>query len=145
MSPLTAVFIALGVVLVAVGLGLTLRARDGRVRETGQGDVTAQALDVDPSAFGTRATLVQFSTEMCARCPATRRLLTEIADERDGVAHVDVDLTDRADLARDFHVIQTPTTLVIDGARVARARIGGAPNRESVLAALDGLGARDHA
>ena len=39
--------------------------------------------------------------------------------------HVDVDLTDRPDIADRFHVLQTPTTLILDARGVVRARIGG--------------------
>jgi len=55
---------------------------------------------------------------------------------------VDVDLTHRADLARRFNVLQTPTTLVLDRAGRVRARVGGVPNRAALHAHLDDL-ARD--
>ena len=41
--------------------------------------------------------------------------------------HVEVDLTQRADLADRFRVTQTPTTLLLDADGTVRARIGGAP------------------
>src|SRR6201995_2027191 len=63
--------------------------------------------------LGARATLVQFSTEVCAYCGPTRQLLTEVAGERDGVAFVEIDAAGRMDLTRRLHVLSPPTLLVV--------------------------------
>ncbi|MWV60243.1 hypothetical protein GRS92_15530 [Rathayibacter sp. VKM Ac-2754] len=89
--------------------------------------------------LGGVATVVQFSTEFCTRCPAVHRMLADISRQRPGVVHLDVDLTHRADLADRFHVRQTPTLLVLDADGVPRTRIGGAPTRGVVLDELDRL------
>jgi thioredoxin-related protein len=60
-----------------------------------------------------------------------------IATEQPGVAHIDVDLTHRADLANKFNILQTPTTLILDRDGTIRARIGGAVKRATVIAELD--------
>lgn len=117
-------------------LGLLWRNRTGRVRTVaGHPD----AIDLPEVPVTGRATLLQFSTEVCAACVPTRRLLGEIAGQADGVTHVDLDLTHRPDLATRFNVLQTPTTLILDSAGVIRARIGGAPRRDDVRRALDGI------
>jgi thiol-disulfide isomerase/thioredoxin len=90
-------------------------------------------LDAD---FGKRGTLLQFSTEFCTFCPATRRLLGGLAGRIDGVVHVDVDLTQAPDLAKRFDVLQTPTTLLLDGRGVVRGRIGGPPRPRELEAEL---------
>jgi hypothetical protein len=61
------------------------------------------------------------------------------ASARDGVVHLDVDLTHRPELARRFNILQTPTTFVLDGAGMIRARIGGAPRPTELASALDEL------
>ncbi|MEN2737882.1 thioredoxin family protein [Microbacterium sp. X-17] len=106
-------------------------------RSQGRAHHTAERAPVDPVRlgdveFGRSATLVQFSTEMCAKCPGVRRTLTAVADAHDGVRHVDVDLTHRPDIARDFGILQTPTTLILDGRGVIRTRLGGALRRDVV-------------
>jgi hypothetical protein len=63
-------------------------------------------------------------------------VLGQIAESTDGVAHVDLDLTHRPDIAARFNVLQTPTTLILDRAGIIRARIGGAPRQADVRAAL---------
>ncbi|MFF2273083.1 TlpA family protein disulfide reductase [Agromyces sp. NPDC058136] len=153
MDLLPALATAAALVGVATAAGLVWRARQGRaVRGAGAGrgrrdastPVLAAELGLAGDAFGADATLVQFSTEFCSRCPATARLLGAIAAETPGIRHVEVDLTRRADLASRFDVTQTPTTLVVDGDGVVHARIGGAPRAETVRAELDQIIRRNH-
>ena len=140
MNPLASLAIVVGLVAVATSLGLLWRTRTGRVRAVpaSRDDLRLIPSDVGAeSAFGEGATLLQFSTEYCAPCRSTSALLGELADSRPSVVHLDVDLTDQPDLARRFHIMQTPTTLLLDGSGFVRARIGGAPRREEVRATLE--------
>ncbi|WP_368499606.1 TlpA family protein disulfide reductase [Herbiconiux sp. A18JL235] len=136
------------VALVALStvLGVLWRARQGRAtptprRVTGTG-ANRQALEpalFAAGGFGDRATLVQFSTDHCASCPSTRRVLREISAATTDVAYLDVDVTNRADLVRRFAILQTPTTLVLDRHGVVRTRIGGAARRAVVEKTLQEL------
>ena len=136
-----ALLLVLALVAVATVLGLVYRSRQGLIRDVADADTTVLTpADVGSQVpFGAAATLVQFSTEHCARCPGTHRLLAHVADSRPGVTHVDVDLTHRADLASRFNVLQTPTTLILDGAGRLHARVGGPPHRTDVIRHLDQL------
>jgi thiol-disulfide isomerase/thioredoxin len=100
-----------------------------------QGRVTRGAGRIDDIELGPRATLLQLSSQVCAPCRATARVLSGLG--HDGVRHVEVDITDRPDLVSRFNVLQTPTTLILDRHGVVRSRIGGAVRRESVLAELE--------
>lgn len=126
MSPILALALSLALVVLTSVLGLVARARTGRVSRADPASISPESLGL-AGGFGPRATLVQFSTEFCAPCRATARLLDRVAAESDGVAHVEIDLTRDPALARRFQVLQTPTTLIVDAEGVARARIGGAP------------------
>ncbi|KGJ76471.1 hypothetical protein GY21_09210 [Cryobacterium roopkundense] len=138
MDPLVALALLLGLVAVATALGLTWRSRQGRVSLVA-GDVIT-ATDVGSQVpFGTQATLVQFSTPWCARCPGTKRLLATAAGERPGVVHLEVDVSHRADLASRFAVMQTPTTLILDAGGRVRARVGGVPVPADIHRHLDEL------
>lgn len=134
-----ALAITAAVLGVAGILSVVLTRATGRAR-----DVTALVTVAGGSlpgldALAPGATIVQFSTEFCASCPGTRRLLGRIVDEQDAVQLVEVDLTHRADLAREFRILQTPTVFVIDADGILRTRFGGAPRREDVLAAIDAV------
>jgi thiol-disulfide isomerase/thioredoxin len=121
----------------STALGLVYRALNGRIRRASGRDVV-RAKEIGVTALGSQATLLQFSTEVCAPCRTTNRVLTVLASEHSessiegAVKHVDLDLTKRPDLASRFGVMQTPTTLILDGKGAVRARIGGAPKPEAV-------------
>lgn len=116
----------IGLVAVATVLGLLWRASQGRVTPA-RGTVSGVEL-------GGHATLLQLSSEVCAPCRATARVLGAIV--ADGVRHIEIDIARRPDLAAQFNVLQTPTTLILDSAGAVRARIGGAVRREVVEAEL---------
>jgi thiol-disulfide isomerase/thioredoxin len=136
MQLLIGLIAALGAIAIAAALGLAWRARTGRARRD-QRELRDVAAAFGP--LGDRATLLQFSTELCAPCRATRRLFEDLAGRRDGVSHLEVDLTGRADLARRLNILQTPTTFVLDPAGRSRARVGGAPRIAEITAVLDAL------
>ncbi|MDF0514941.1 thioredoxin family protein [Agromyces sp. H3Y2-19a] len=144
MDLVAALAIGAALVAAATAVGLVWRARQGRAVGGSGERVRPASLGVEAGRFGERATLVQFSTEFCSRCPAAARLLGGIADETPGARHVEVDLTHRADLARRFDVTQTPTTLIVDADGIVRTRIGGAPRADVVRARLDEVLGRQH-
>lgn len=137
MSLPIALVIGAALLAATVAAGLLLRRRDGRA-VTARGDQHVDPADL-MRPLGAQATLVQFSTEFCARCPQVRRMLGDLASERSGVVHAEVDLTSRADLAARYKVLSTPTTLLVDPDGRIRSRFTGVPTRADVLAALDAL------
>jgi hypothetical protein len=145
--------IALVVVLAASSAaGFALRRRQGRFRSqstTGigkrdQGDARPPSASSDSglapqelgAPLGERATLVQFSTEVCAYCGPVRELLTEVARERDGVAFVEIDAAARIDLTRRLRVLSTPTVLVLDAAGGIASRASGPVRKADLVTAL---------
>lgn len=127
---------------VTIGVGLYLRWRQSRPQRHIPHEVV-QPERLGAEGLGESATLLQFSTQMCARCPGVHRILSSIADEHEGVIHLDVDLTHRPDIARHFHVLQTPTTLVLDGSGTVQTRFGGAPSRDVIELELTRLDRKD--
>jgi thiol-disulfide isomerase/thioredoxin len=146
--------IALVVVLAAASAaGFAMRQRQGRFRDAGSKSTPlprTDAADSGPSPssgsvlsaadlgapLGTQATLVQFSTEVCAYCGPTRKLLTEVAGERDGIAFVEIDAAQRMDLTRRLRVLSTPTVLVLDASGGITSRASGPMRKADVLAAV---------
>ena len=129
------VIVVLGLVAFATVLGLVWKSQQGRVT------LTSSTVELpDGVTLGDRATLLQFSTEVCSPCKATHAVLDSLARDSDDVAHVDIDLTHRPEVAARFNILQTPTTFILDRDGVIRARIGGAVRREIVLAELNRIG-----
>lgn len=144
MNPAVVVVVLVALVGVSTAIGLATRAREGRVREVHRfRKVTPEELDLT-TRFGSFATLVQFSSEFCTKCPATRDLLEKTAQAQRGVKHVDIDITHRPDIANSFNILQTPTTLVLDETGAIAARIGGAPRPDAITEALNIALRRDH-
>jgi thiol-disulfide isomerase/thioredoxin len=136
---LVGALIALAVLLAAtVAVGVFLNWRQSRPRRHIDHEVV-EPHRLGADSLGEVATLLQFSTEMCARCPGVHRTLAGIADAHPGVRHLDVDLTHRPDIAKHFHVLQTPTTLVLDGQGVIQTRFGGTPSRDVLELELNRL------
>jgi thiol-disulfide isomerase/thioredoxin len=137
------VWVAAAVLAVTTVVGLVWRGRDGRLRTVGVAsteDVAGRSdrlRQADLGAeFGERATLVLFSTAFCVPCRATRRILGEIADTVDGVAHVEIDAEAHLDLVRRLNILRTPTVLVLDGGGRIVRRASGQPRKADVIAAL---------
>lgn len=133
--------IAIMGLLVAIGLaaGFWWKARTGRAKLVKTGELVdlaklkATKSGKPVTTFGKNATLLQFSTEVCSICVATARLFKDLEKKTPGLKHIEVDITDRMDLAAHFGIMQTPTTLILDKHGMVKARIGGAP-RQNVIA-----------
>ena len=134
MSVSVALMITGIIVALAIACGFIVRAQDGRRRSGGH--LIVRSEDLGGHSFAATATLVQFSTELCARCPQVRRLLGGIADEHAGISHIEIDLTNRNDLATRYRVLQTPTTFLVDASGAVLSRWGGVPHRSAIEDAL---------
>ena len=121
-----------GLVLAATLLGVLHRVTQGRVRTVAD----SRVVRIDGVDLGGRATLLQFSTEVCSPCRSTARVLDDLAARTEDVAHVELDVARRPELASKYRVLQTPTTLILDRDGAVRARIGGAVRRDLVVAEL---------
>lgn len=139
MTPAERFALLAGFVLLASAVGLTWRLRTGLVRST-KGRVKVDLSDFgitkagkSPTGFGQRVTFVQLSSQFCSQCPPTARYLSDLAAKTKGAIHYEFDITDRLDLAKKFGVLQTPTTLVVDRNGFVKSRIGGTPNKQSVI------------
>ncbi|MGW0734890.1 TlpA family protein disulfide reductase [Streptomyces sp. NPDC002851] len=133
---MTGLVVCVVVLALASVFGVVRTARNGRFRSrAADGEVRLSARDIG-AELGERVTLLQFSTEFCQPCRATRRLLAEVAGSVPGVAHVELDAEDRLELVRRLDILRTPTVLVLDpSGRVVR-RSSGQPRRADVIEAI---------
>lgn len=139
---MTGLLVCVVVLVLASAFGLVRARRDGRLRAPGararrDDAVLLSAADLGEGAgLGERATLVQFSTAFCQPCRATRRILAEVAEMVEGVAHVEIDAEQRLELVRRLEILRTPTVLVLDASGRVVRRASGQPRRADVIAAL---------
>jgi thiol-disulfide isomerase/thioredoxin len=130
----------LGTLAASGVFGVLWSRRDGRTRAVPDTDEARLSYDdltsLGIDSTGSRATLVQFSSAFCAPCRATRRILGEVAEMVDGVTYAEVDAESNLDAMRRFHVLRTPTVLVLDADRRVVVRASGQPRKADVLAAV---------
>ena len=123
--------VVFAIVAVAAAAGLLWRARSGRAKAldaTETVDLRELAAIKDGelvTSFGPGTTFLQFSSEYCSQCRQTARLLSELEGADPSILHIEVDITNRLELARKYNILQTPTTLVLYSKARVRSRIGG--------------------
>ncbi len=137
--------IIMALLAVAVAAGSYWKAQTGRARAVKSGAlVDLERLQATKAGkpvkkFGKRATLLQFSTEVCSICVATSKYFKQLEQKHPDLLHIEVDVTHRMDLAAHFKVLQTPTTLILDHNGRVTARIGGAPKPQTLFTELEKL------
>lgn len=130
--------LVLALVALATVVGLIWKSRTGTAKAVKSGeviDLAEIAAIKDGRAvteFGERVTFLQFSSEVCSQCAQTARLFHELEAQHDDILHIEVDITNRLDLAKKFNILQTPTTLVLDKNGVVTSRIGGAAKPQTI-------------
>lgn len=92
--------------------------------------------------IGARVTFVHFSSTFCAPCRTTRRVLERVVATADGVAHVELDITDHLALGERLGITTTPTVLILDAHGVERSRATGATTLAQARAALAAVSGR---
>ena len=133
-------FLPLAIVLVLTSAyGLWYRASRGRIKSKSGARALVTSADIDGGSFGSRVTLLQFSSAFCSPCRATRALLTDITADMADVAHIDIDAEGHLELVRRLDIRSTPTTLILDGNQVEVGRAVGAPKRDQVLKAIEAV------
>ena len=136
LGAMTGLVVCAAVLVLSGGFGLWRMRRDGRLRVRGRDNgVRLNAGDLG-AELGERATLVQFSSAFCAPCRATKRVLGEVAQLVDGVAHVEIDAESQLELVRRLDILRTPTVLVLDAQGALVQRASGQPRKADVIAAL---------
>lgn len=120
----------------ATGIGFRIRATQGRIKEKKGLQISAAEIG---TAFGRRATVVQFSTTFCSSCRAAKALISDVVSKRDDVKYVEIDAESNLELVRKLNIKSTPTTIFIDATGFEIARAVGAPKRGQVTAAINRL------
>jgi thiol-disulfide isomerase/thioredoxin len=135
--------------LVAVVAALAAAAIIGWLMTRRAGDVQAtdpKASDgVDTSDLGLSPdgpTVVHFSASWCGPCTQVRRVVNQVCDDFDQVAHVEIDMDANPGAARRLSVLSLPTTFIFDADGRQRYRTAGVPKADDLRSALAPLLAR---
>ena len=140
--------LTLGLIAVATLFGISFKLTQGR----GHAVMSQERIDLAKlkgkrggkvvKRFGSKATTVLFSTAYCAICPSVNRQLVTFESSDPGLQHIEVDITDRLDLAAHFGISQTPTVFITDPEGLVKFRVSGAPKPGVLARELNELGVR---
>lgn len=130
-----ALAVVAGLLVVTVVVGLLLRRRSGRVSEVFV-EEPADPADFGLPRFGSAGSIVQFSTEYCARCPGVRRQIAELLRDQGALDFVHVDVTNTPEISKKYRLLQTPTVLFIDSEGRPRTRLSGPLSRDTLDSAI---------
>ncbi len=79
---------------------------------------------------------MQISTTFCAPCRHTRATLRALADSVPGLEHVDLDVTDRPEIAETLGILRTPTTIAYTADGGELLRVSGVPKLDRLRSAI---------
>ncbi|MGI5995654.1 MAG: TlpA family protein disulfide reductase [Saccharomonospora viridis] len=135
---MTGLWVLVATLVAGVLTGGLLRSRQGRVRRSAEEATGPPSLPgpVSDALVADAVTLVQLSTTFCAPCRHARAVLARVAETTDGVAHVELDITDRPEVAEALRVLRTPTTIAFDPTGRELLRISGVPKPATLRTAL---------
>jgi len=130
---MSSLLVLLLVLVLSTGYGLWFRKRQGLVKVRSNPAILEKEIG---QSFGSRLTLLQFSSAFCTACRATRALLADITKGIPDVKHIDIDAESHLELVRKLDIRSTPTTLILDHQGFEIGRAVGAPKREQVVDAI---------
>lgn len=120
-------------------IGIVMHFRAGHIRQT-VNEVLLTSQDIG-QPLAANVTFVQFSTAFCQPCRATKLMLNAISKDNPEIGHIEIDAESHLDLVRKFHIIRTPTTLVVNRSGRVIGKAVGLPKKQEVLATIAALSA----
>ena len=134
----TAVIALVAALVAAALIGWLMTRKSGAVQATDP----AASDDVDTSDLGLSSngpTVVHFSASWCGPCTQVRRVVDQVCDDLDRVAHVEIDMDANPAAARRLSVLSLPTTFIFDADGRQRYRTSGVPTADDLRSALTPL------
>ncbi len=135
---MTAIVALLVALIGAAIIGWLMTRRSGAVQPTDP----ASSADLDTSDLGLSSqgpTVVHFSASWCGPCTQVRRVVTQVCEGLERVAHVEIDMDANPAAARRLSVLSLPTTFIFDADGRQHYRTSGVPKADDLRSALTPL------
>ena len=117
-------------------IGLTLRAKKGVIKKGSRLKISEGEFG---GKYGSRLTILQFSTTFCSECRTAKAIVKDIVKDSKDITYIEVDAESNLDLVRRVDIRSTPTTIFLDSKGYEIARAKGAPKRDQLSKAIKAI------
>jgi thiol-disulfide isomerase/thioredoxin len=124
------------ILLISTVIGLLYRRRNGVITKKRRLHISEAEF---AGVYGSRVTILQFSTTFCSQCRAAKSLISDVVKDEKDISYLEIDAESNLALVRKVDVRSTPTTIFLDKAGYEIARATGAPKRDQLQKVIASL------
>jgi thiol-disulfide isomerase/thioredoxin len=124
------------ILLISTVIGLLYRRRNGVITKKRRLHISEAEF---AGRYGSRVTILQFSTTFCSQCRAAKALISDVVKDQSDISYLEIDAESNLALVRKVDVRSTPTTIFLDKGGFEIARATGAPKRDQLQKVIASL------
>ena len=124
------------ILLISTAIGFYYRSKNGVIRKKRRLHISEAEF---AGTFGSRVTILQFSTTFCSQCRAAKSLISDVVKDEKDISYLEIDAESNLALVRKVDVRSTPTTIFLDKDGYEIARATGAPKRDQLQKVIASL------
>ena len=124
------------ILLISTVIGLLYRRRNGVITKKRRLHISEAEF---AGRYGSRVTILQFSTTFCSQCRAAKSLISDVVKDEKDISYLEIDAESNLALVRKVDVRSTPTTIFLDKDGYEIARATGAPKRDQLQKVIASL------
>ena len=124
------------ILLISTAIGFWYRSKNGVIRKKRRLHISEADF---AGRYGSRVTILQFSTTFCSQCRAAKSLISDVVKDEKDISYLEIDAESNLALVRKVDVRSTPTTIFLDKDGYEIARATGAPKRDQLQKVIASL------
>ena len=124
------------ILLISTVIGFYYRSKNGVIRKKRRLHISEADF---AGRYGSRVTILQFSTTFCSQCRAAKSLISDVVKDEKDISYLEIDAESNLALVRKVDVRSTPTTIFLDKDGYEIARATGAPKRDQLQKVIASL------
>lgn len=124
------------ILLISTAIGFWYRSKNGVIRKKRRLHISEAEF---AGTYGSRVTILQFSTTFCSQCRAAKALISDVVKDEKDISYLEIDAESNLALVRKVDVRSTPTTIFLDRGGFEIARATGAPKRDQLQKVIASL------
>jgi thiol-disulfide isomerase/thioredoxin len=124
------------ILLISTAIGFFYRSKNGVIVKKRRLHISEREF---AGSYGSRVTILQFSTTFCSQCRAAKALISDVVKDQSDISYLEIDAESNLTLVRKVDVRSTPTTIFLDKDGYEIARATGAPKRDQLQKVIASL------